>query len=518
MLILIVQLKNMQGNMSLYNDIKKLIKQAATYGIGSIVSPLISFILLPIYTRYLTPQDYGELSLTIIVSVVMFTTIGLGVRSGIIRIYFTFKEKEERDVVITTALIYSFIFGLSVVSILFLLTPVLSPVLFDFQNGEVYLKLVLGTVFASMLAANFESSLRAEEKINTYNILSIFKLLINLLLNIYFVVVLKRGVQGVLEAGLIANSAYVLFLAPVVLRGKRFGFSYDTLKEILKFGAPLVPAMIADLILSMSDRYFLEHYTTMEDVGLYSIGYRIGSILLIVVNKPFQMAWSPYMFSVSEQKNAKDIYKRVLVYYVLISGWAGLGLSLFAKEGLLILATEEYLGGYTIVPIIVISYVLFGMMGILIAGVHIVKKTKTATKYFLIGAGINLIFNYLFIPSWGMMGAAFATLISYIYLNIAWFKISQKLYPINHEFSRLAIIAGVWIVLFFTGSLMNLFDNVIIILLSKLFIFLIFPIVLYVIKFFKDDEVKKVREFFEKINIPIVNKIIRLGNKYELEN
>lgn len=504
--------------MSLFNDINKLLRQAATYGIGSVVSPLISFILLPIYTRYLTPGDYGELSLTIIVSVVMFTTIGLGVRSGIIRIYFTVKEKRDRDIVITTALIHSFVFGLSIISILFLTTPYISPFIFNFENGEIYLKLVLGTVFASMLAANLESSLRAEERISTFNILTISKLLINLLLNIYFVVVLQRGVQGILEAGLIANSTYVLFLAPVVLKGKTIGFSFSTLKEILKFGVPLVPAMIADLVLSMSDRYFLEHFSTMENVGLYSIGYRIGSILLIIVNKPFQMAWSPYMFSVSEQDNAKDIYKRVLVYYVLIAGWVGLGLSLFAKEGLMIIATEEYVGGFVIVPIIVVSYILFGMMGILIAGVHIVKKTRFATKYFLIGAVINLIFNYFLIPIWGMMGAAIATLISYIYLNYAWFQISQKLYPIPHEFGRLSVILIVWISLFLIGTFVELYDNLILKIVLKLIIMISFPIVFLIIKFFYDDEIKKIKSFIIKINHPIINKICRMEKDYEFEN
>ncbi len=256
---------------------------------------------------------------------------------------------------------------------------------------------------------------------------------------------------------------------------------------------------MADIILSLSDRYFLDNYVGLTEVGLYSIGYRIAGMLSIIIMKPFSFAWSPYMFSIASRPDAKQIYAKVLVYYTFLSAFAGLGLSIFAEEALKVIATPEYFSANKIVPGIVVSYILCGMMSILVASIHIKKKSKYVAVIFIGAAIVNLTSNYTLIPILGMWGAALATLISYAFLNISFLWFSQRLYPIDHEFDRIFKIALISIAIYFL-TLISVFPNSLTLtIIYKLILFLSFPFLLYSIKFYRKEELTKGWEFFNKL-------------------
>ncbi|MGE5364358.1 MAG: lipopolysaccharide biosynthesis protein [Bacteroidota bacterium] len=491
----------------MFDELKKLLKQSSIYGVGAVISPLISFIMLPIYTRFLTPEDYGVLALTNVVTLTMTAVVGLGIRSGIMRIYYTYSEKKDRDSVIITSLFFSF-----AVSILFSLTlhifsPYIAPRLFNVKECYYILDLVSYSIVFSILGGNLLAVLRTEEKSKAYIFVTTTSLVLTMLLNIFFVVVLKRKVAGVLEAGLIATFVIAVGNAIYTIRDKKLSLSFSKLKEVLGFGIPLVPALIADITLSLSDRYFLEHYTSLSDVGLYSLGYRIAAMLSILVTKPFNMAWPPYMFKTAEKKNAPEIYKNVLVYYLFVAAWVGSLLSLFSREALMIVATSAYYGAYKIVPIIVVSYILVGIEQIMVAGLHITKKTKYAGLLFIITAAINLLFNFLLIPGLGMMGAALSTIISYIFLDSMYLVVSQKFYPINHDFGRIFKIFFAF-TLVSAGTYMNFFGSGIVLpIVFKALLGFSFPLILLLIGFFRREEIAKLKQILSIVIVPVFNSL-----------
>ena len=357
-------------------ELKKIFCQSFIYGLGAMVSPIVSFLMLPLYTKFLTPEDYGVLALTGIVSVVISSVAGLGIRSGLIRIYYAYDGKDDRDAVVSSSLVFSLLSSAVICAVIYSSAPYTAGFLLMSENSTEYFRLVIITAFFGVTSVNMLDALRAEEKAKSYVTVSLVMLVLTLLLNYYFVACLGRGVRGILEVGVIGNIVSCLLLTPLVLKRKKMKISVPILKEVLQFGLPFVPSLIIDIILSVSDRYFLGHYCSLREVGIYSLGYRIASVVSMLITKPFKMAWVPYMFSVSKRSDAKNIYKKVLVYYVFISVWFGLALSMIAREGLVIMTTPNYYGAWIVVPVVTLGYCLYGMDAVLVAGIHITRKTK----------------------------------------------------------------------------------------------------------------------------------------------
>lgn len=480
----------------MYQDLKKLLNQSAIYGISAIVDPLIRFVMLPLYTRYLTAEDYGTLALTGVVGMFLTSVIGLGVSSGMMRFYFQYKTKEEQDEVITTVIIYTLVSSAVYLVVFLSLEPFVSHILFSVKESPVYYNLVIIGTIIQIAGNRLYSTLRAEERAKAFTTFSVTSLVLQFGLNILFVVGFKRGVQGILEAGVISGILTIIMLTPIAVRGKRFRFSMFKLKEILSFSAPLVPAAISHIVLNLSNRYFLDYFISKKEVGLFQLGVGLSNVLAIVITKPFKIAWPPYMYSVSEKDNAKEIYRNVLVYYVFIAFWAGLAISVSAREALIILTTPPFYSSYKIVPLIIVSLILFGMMEILVAGIHITKKTKYVSYIFMMAAVINLGLNYWLIPRYGMYGAATATVLTFLFMNVSYFIYSQKLYPVKHDFARIFIIIGLSAVLFMISRLFISTENLFWDIPLKTLLILSFPVILWLTGFFNLKEKEKILHIF----------------------
>ena len=172
------------------------------------------------------------------------------------------------------------------------------------------------------------------------------------------------------------------------------------------------------------------------------------------------------------------------------------------------LTTPDFYSAYKVIPLIVLSYILYGMVSILIAGVHITKKTKYGAIFTVIAALVNTGFNFLLVPTLGMMGAAISTIISYIVLNGGIFYYSQKLYPIKHEFGRMILLLITGASIYFIGFLTLFAGNFIVIVILKGLLFLSFPALLYIFGFYKDFEKKKIYEFYMKSLKPVISKFL----------
>ena len=486
----------------MFKELKRLIKQSAIYGVGSIASPFIGFVMLPVYSRYLTPSEYGILAITSVAINFVAALVSLGMNSGLIRFYFDYTEKKDKDQVVVSSLIFSFLASVVFAAVLWLFSGPVSSVLFDFGKGQLYLKLILLIAVADTGVANCLAVLRAEERPATYSVMTVLRLILTFSLNVVFVVVLKRNVQGILEAELISGVVCYLTALLIAARGKALSFSWVKTRQVLSFGVPLVPGNVASLVMTLSDRYFLQHFATLQDVGLYSVGFRIAAALRIGFIEPFRIAWPPYMFSVLDKPDAREIYKKVLVYFTFVCVWAGLFLSAFAREALMLLATPAYYPGYKVVPLLALSYILLGMCSILVAGIQISNKTRYVSYSFMVAAGVSLGMNFLLVPRFGMMGAATASVTAYAVLNFLYFAVSQRFYYIAHEFRRILLAFAAGIGIYALAVLLTRDMALVPSILAKLVLVLLYPALLYVLKFYTPDEVRKIRELLGVLTRP----------------
>lgn len=479
----------------MFSELLRLSKHSIIYGLAAACSGAIGFFLLPIYTRYLTPEDYGVLEIFVVTQGILGIIFLMSLSSALFVSYFSYEDEEDRKAVAGTAMIFLIGISLPLSLILIAIANRFSLLFFDSTQYAFYFQLIFLTLLFDTLIQISFAIFRAREESKTYAAVSLLRFVVGAGLNTFFVVGLHEGVLGILWGGLIAAAFLFLLLVPYMVKRIKLRFSKSDLIVMLRFGLPLVPGSFAIWVLTLSDRYFLQFLSTPYELGLYSLGYRFGLIIYALIVGPFTLAWGPFYWSMAKQKKAKEVYSSVLTYFVLISVFAALGLSVLSKEVIAVITTSPFHDAYKIIPLIALSYVLYGCFYNLNIGFILQKKTKYAS--FIIGAAaiLNLGLNYLLIPGYGMMGAAVATAISYLVLPIGAYFVSRRYYPINYEWGRIAKVF-IAAALVYTGSIFISNDSAIIAGVLKLITLLGFPVLLFLFRFFKPEEIQKAGELF----------------------
>ena len=477
----------------MFGQLLRLSKHSIIYGLGAAIGQVVAFFLIPVYTRYLTPSDYGHLEIYQTTLSILVIILAMGLTSALFMSYFKYDDEERRKTVVGTAFIFltgtSFLF----LVILLALAGDFSRVFFGSTAYTFYFRVIFLTLFFNVGTAIAFSVLRVREQSKRYAIFALVQFLTSAGLSILFVVGLHRGVLGILEGGLIAIFLLYSLLLRDIIKNARLSFSIAQLKEMLSFGLPLVPAGLGVWIMTMADRYFLQFLSTPQELGLYSLGYKFGMVVQGLVVGPFSLAWGAFFWSVTKDKNAKEIYSSVFTYFTLVGMAVALVVSVLSKEALEVMAAPAFHGAYRVIPLIAVSYVLYGCYLILPVGINLEKKTKYLAATVGVGAVVNLGLNYLLIPSYGMMGAAVATLSAYLLLPVGTYFVSRRYYPIKYEWGRVAkifVAAG----LVYAGSLFVRNDSAMIAGLLKLLSLLGFPLLLLAFRFFKPEEMQKIKE------------------------
>jgi O-antigen/teichoic acid export membrane protein len=478
----------------MFDAIIRLIKHSAIYGLGSLFQSLVGFILIPIYTRYLAPASYGRLEILNTILIILTMVLSLGFASAIMKVYERDAKTEEEK---KEALGTMFLFVIPLASIFALLASFfvkfLANIILDEQRYELYLYIILATNLLAVFLTLAFATLRVQEKSKTFAIFSFCKFIFVLILNLYFVIKLQWGIFGILLGNLLAQILIAVFFIPVIIPAIKFYFSKPLFKKLMIFGNAIIPSSLAMWVMDLSDRYFLKHFSTMSEVGLYSLGYKIGMLVSLLLVIPFQLAWPTVSFSVAAKNNAKEIYAKVFTYFFLAAGGFALFLSVFAKVIVKIFASPLYYSAYTVIPFIAFSYVFYGLHFILVPGLHLKEKSKYYPLVVVIPAFVNLILNYIVVPRYGMMGAAMTTFLSFFLMVILAYFITQKFYQIKYEWSRLAMMC---IALVFALVFSYFYKSEVLwqmILYNSLILFA-FPVILYFLGFFEKKEIEKLRE------------------------
>lgn len=482
----------------MFRQLLRLSQHTIIYGLGVVVGQVVGFFLIPLYTRYLTPADYGTLEIlqtTLSVLSIIFT---MGLTTALFRSYFFHDNAEKKRTVVSTAFIFLTASSVILTLLLVALSGSFSHLFFKSGEYVTYFRIIFLNLFCTTGVGIGLAVLRAREQPTRYALITACQLFISVALNIVFVVVFHRGVLGILEGNLIgAAFSYLLLLATVISRAG-LGFSWEELKAMLAFGLPLVPAGLAMSVLSLSDRYFLQFLSTPTELGLYSLGYKFGLVISGLLVGPFALAWAPFSFAIYKDQNAKTIYSRVLTYFFLVAMFVALALSVLSREAIAIMATPEFHAAYRVIPLIALSYVLYGCYYVVSIGISLEAKTKLVAPFVIAAAVVNLGFNYLLVSHYGMMGAAGATLIAFIVLPVSSYLLSQRYYPIKYEWGRVAKICIAFGVIFagsyFITDTYGVVHSYVVVGVFKLLALLTFPIMLYLFRFFQPEEIQKTKE------------------------
>ncbi|RKY82886.1 hypothetical protein DRP98_08465, partial [candidate division KSB1 bacterium] len=319
---------------------------------------------------------------------------------------------------------------------------------------------------------------------------------VNVVANILFIVKLKYGVSGIFAANAVSSAFALLILSPVIVRNFRPQVRKTTLFELLRFGLPYVPSGLAAVIMDLVDRFILQRLTDYTTTGIYSAGYKLGMFMALFV-AAFRFAWHPFFLSVAKQENAKQIYSKVLNYFVFACSMVFLLISFFIDEIVRLrifgftLFGVSYWSSTRIVPVIMLSYLMYGIYVNFLIGIYLKKKTHVLPFITGTAAVINVLFNFLLIPQMGMMGAAWATLIAYFSMAAILYFVVQRWYYISYEWRKLTLLVFLSAAAFFLQRHLSFLLPPI----PRLLLVLMLPVGLWIFGFFEPSAKRRILNY-----------------------
>ncbi len=426
--------------------IKQLTKDTAIYGISTIVGRFLGFLLVPFYTNIFPPDQLGIYS-NIYAYLAFFNIVYIYGMDVAFMKYASLEEESKKIITIFSTTYFTIIFSSILLS--FILFLFKNPIV-EFSkisgNLEIILYYLLIILFFDTLVLVPFAHLRLQRKAKKFAFLKIVNIVVNIALNYVLIVHYKMGIDGIFLANMISSILTFLMLISEILKYLQFSFDFSFLKMLFKFGFPYLPASLAAMIVQVIDRPLMLILSNETQLGIYSANYKLGIFMMLVVSM-FQYAWQPFFLNNAKEENAKEIFAKVMLLYIVVASLIWFSVSLFIPEIIHLeffpgkyLIGEKYWSGVGIVPIILLGYLFHGIYVNFQAGIYIKEKTKFFPYITFSGAIVNLVINILFIPKYGIWGAAFATLLSYFTMALIAFIFSNKTYPINYEYRKIGIV------------------------------------------------------------------------------
>jgi O-antigen/teichoic acid export membrane protein len=421
--------------------LRELLKHSAIYGVGSIVSSLVAVFLLPLYTRYLTRADYGAIETLIAASAVFTIFLQAGINSAFFRFYFDSPEQADRNRVLRTS--FWFIMAGATIGLAFavIFASEISSWLFGTTSKADLVRAAGVLLWANLNYQQMTSLFRVEQRSTGYVIVSLTNVLITIGATILLVVGFKLGALGALVGNFTGTLA--VYFPLLVYRRVQLGLEFDTklLRRMNSFGLPLVPSALALWVNNFSDRIFLVKLSGPAEVGLYSIGIRVSSAIVLLVSA-FRTAWPAFAYSIEDDQEARATYGYVLTYVLLVVCWAALALGALAPWIVDLLTTPKFASSQRVVALLAFSNA--AQAGLLVVAIGIGRARRTKFNWVVTGtaAVLAIVLNLLLIPPYGMMGAAISTVSSFtlMFLLMAWR--SQRIYPVRYQWRRVATLVG----------------------------------------------------------------------------
>jgi O-antigen/teichoic acid export membrane protein len=418
--------------------LKRLLKESLIYGLSRYIGKFISIFLLPLYTAVLIPEDYGILDLLGTITIVSSFMIVSGTDTALGYYYYRKEHFHERAVMVSSSLWIRIILSLIAFALIAAGANLISETLFG-RDYSLFIIITGITIIFSSVYSFLLDLLRFELKPWLFTIISTGVILIQIMLNIYFVLILRKGVYGVLIAN--GTGSLLFFLITVIYVFNKYGMklSRTWTSNILKYGFPLIGTGIAVWVLTATDRYFLAHYASLSSVGIYAVGMKLANTLGIVAGA-LQLAWGPFAANIQYEENAKQVYKRVFLLFFIINVIAVFLISMFSIDILEVFTQPAYYSAKAVVPFLCIATVLSSAYFIVAVGIALTKKVQHTIWITVTAAVVNIVLNYLITPKFGAIGASFSLMIAYVTIFILTLSMSQKHYPINYPYIKVLFL------------------------------------------------------------------------------
>jgi O-antigen/teichoic acid export membrane protein len=467
-------------------QLRRLARHSAIYGLGGIVSRILAVLLLPLYTSYLSRADYGKIETLVAGSTVLVILLRAGISTAFFRFYFDSTDAARRLVVVRTSFWFTMTSAtVGLIAGTFLAGPI-SHALFGTGSDANLVRAAFVGIWAQMNYEQLTSLFRVEERSVAFVIASLANIFITVTATVLLVVVFDKGPLGVIVGNFLGTLC--VYIALLSYRREQLGLQFDRvlMRDMNRFGWPLVPSALALWVTNFSDRFFLVKLSGPSEVGLYSIGVRIASVVVLFLTA-FRTAWPAFAYSIEDEQEARRTYGFVLTYLIAAVSWLALALGLLSPWVVRLLTTRPFYEGHR--PVALLAFAGVAQAGYVVVAIGIGRARKTQFNWIVTGAGalVNVSLNLLLIPPYGMMGAAVATVAGYslMFVLMAWH--AQRVYPVPYQWRRIVTCVAAAVALLLLGKLLDV-PLAVAILLSAAY-----PVALLLLGFFLPAERARLR-------------------------
>lgn len=415
---------------------RKTFFHMAIYFAGLVGSRGAAILLVPVYTRVIDPASFALWDLCMTTVLFLSPLFNLGLQSAVMRYFYHYDTEAEQRRVYNTALSFLFVTLVPTLTLIVLFAPRLAGALF--QDAEQGPLLILVAVLAALLAVNQQplAMLRAEERSMAFSLLQFVRGVGGPVAIILLLFAFQMGVSGIIWGEIIG--AAMLTIAAFACTRRWIGLAFDTamLRQLLAFGLPLLPMAIGSALLAVSDRYILRAYIDLEAMAPYSLGFKVGMALSLVV-QAVQLSWMPAALQMDKETDGRShIASGALILHFCIFALAA-GLACFAPEVASLFAPPEgYGGAEQVIPWIALSYGIHGTVYVFTVGIGISNKTMWISAIFCFAGALKFALSLYIIPVYGIIGAAVTTCVAFLAEFLAAYVIAQRLYPLPLSAAR----------------------------------------------------------------------------------
>jgi O-antigen/teichoic acid export membrane protein len=424
----------------LFHKVRELSKNLAIYGVGDVAIQIVSFLLIPLYVRYLSPEDYGILGLLGAVEAGAKLFFRWGLDGAFMRFWYDCEDQPGRRRLASTIFFFLLAVNAALLAASVVAAPFVSRRLLGAGGYTLPLQLVLLNTFAIGFTFIPFHVLRIEQRTRYFSALTLTRSVATLLLRIALVVGAGFGIMGVVVADLAVTAGVMVWVSRLFAPLIRPVFSGVVLRETLSFGLPRLPHALAQQVMAVGDRFILTKFSTLGEIGVYSMSVSFGLIPKLFLSA-FENAWAPFYYATARESDAGRTLAGITTYAFAVLVLLTAGLSAAAPDLLALVVGPDYAAGAGVIAWTAVGVCLQGVYLLTSIGLNITKHTQYYPVATFAGATCNVGLNFALIPRFGILGAAWANAVSYgVQAGVA-YALSQRFYPIQYERARLARVA-----------------------------------------------------------------------------
>lgn len=420
--------------------LKQFAGHSVVYGLGDALYRGIAFFLLPVYLRYLSPADYGVLETLAVTREICIALLSMGIPVAFLKYYYDNSESYQRQSFVSTSFWSYILFKIPIPVILIVFNSSLSNLIFKTDQYAVCFSILAVNIILIAFRMIPLTLYRARNMAVKYSVTTFLVAVFTLMFNIYFVVVAKKGVEGILWGNFAGGIIGIILVGWDVKKYVSFRFDFSLFKKILKYGFPLSLAAIPLSFIFINDRYFLAYFSTLDELGKYALASKFSKLMMVFFITPFLLNWVPFISANQKEPNKEKLYSTIGTTFFYLGVNLVFFISVFAPLVVALIAPAAYWDACKVIPILAYAMLFYGIGFVFRSGILISDNTIPIVKIVGAGLALNIGLNFTIIPLYGMYGAAISMLASFMIVACYSYYEGQKRLAVKYPFIKMAVI------------------------------------------------------------------------------